>query len=133
MDTTASLQSEQSLELIQSFFSRFIDERKHHSADRRSESREHVSAPLALVPLADDFRPTGDPFQAIVRDVSGEGIGLFCRSPVDAEFLGVLLTNGQAEEELLIVFRVWRCMPKGNFYDVGGKFVTIVERYGEDD
>ena len=59
-----------------------------------------------------------------MRDVSDEGIGLFCHAPIQAEFAGVLLKNDGCDDDLLIVFEVRRCQQVGIYYDIAGKCVT---------
>lgn len=92
--------------------------------DRRGEPRYPLSVIVEFVPLDDLYRECGPARKAVTRDMSEAGIGFFCESPVDAEFLRIKLPpSGDRRVELTI--RVLRCERRDFVFDIGGRIVDV--------
>jgi hypothetical protein len=90
--------------------------------ERRSEPRHAVAVPVLAIPLDKDFRPFGEPFIGISRDVSAHGIAIFHDEHVRAKHL-VLEIADPSGEPLRMILAVLRSERVGMFYEVAGKFV----------
>ena len=91
--------------------------------EKRSEKRFVVATEVAITPLDQNFQPMEAPFMAVTRDLTNHGIGLLLPRAVDAPFLAVEFTSGIVGD-VQLVSKVLRCKRQGNYYDVGGTFVT---------
>ena len=70
--------NETSPDVIASFMQQVIVQYQGFGgAFRRAEPREMVAVPVRVLPLSDDLQPAGPPFDAVTRDLSCGGIGIF--------------------------------------------------------
>jgi hypothetical protein len=93
------------------------------ATERRASNRHRLAAPVAAVPVDDDFRPVGQPFMATTRDVSTSGLALIHTRAVDAQYLAVELP-AVAGKTMQVVMQVLRCRPLGRFYEIAGPFIV---------
>ncbi len=91
--------------------------------ERHSEPRFTIAVVVEVQPVDDDFKPAGEAFQAVTRDISPSGIGITHNQSVESKFLALRLTNPEGEQ-LQTAVEVLRCQQVGSMYDIGGKFVT---------
>ncbi len=91
--------------------------------ERRATPRYSIESIVDVQPLDDAFRPVGEPYRAITRDISMMGIGLLDSRPVHSKHLAVRLTRPDGKT-LSLIMEVLRCRPTNTIYDIGGKFVT---------
>lgn len=112
---------------IRGFIERLTRSQGHFDSERRSHPRFVYGMAIDARNVDDDFRPFGDVFQVVMRDVSEEGIGLFYSEPVFNRFLRLELPiPGDQPETLCSIIEVLRCKPMvSGIFDIGGKFVTL--------
>ena len=91
------------------------------SHDRRGHPRHNFTVQVDVQQLDDDFKPSGEPFEAVTRDLSAIGIGLLHTRPVQSKHLQVTIKASDGPKRLTV--EVLRCESIGRFYDIGAKFV----------
>jgi hypothetical protein len=92
-------------------------------AERRREERYPVSIAIPAIAVDEKYRPLGEAFQVLTRDVSTRGISLIHTEPVKAQFLAIELPVPEGAKTQLVI-RVLRCRPVERFYEIGGQFVA---------
>jgi len=91
------------------------------SHDRREHARHNFTITVEVQQLDVDFKPRGEPFAAVTRDLSAIGIGLLHTRPVQSKHLQVTIKASDGPKRLTV--EVLRCESIGRFYDIGAKFV----------
>ena len=90
------------------------------------ERRATVRCPFVLaipaLPLDEAFKPAGEPFMIMSRNISSGGIGLVSRAPVRVKNL-LLDLSARDGKHMQIIAELTRCRSVDGFYDIGGKFV----------
>ena len=71
---------------VKEFYS-LVRELSQPPAERRREERYPSSVALRIQPLDMDFRPSGEPFCALTRDISRSGMGFINSEPFDHKYL----------------------------------------------
>lgn len=79
-----------------------------------------MAVPVLVQPVDEQFNAVGDPFSAMTRDISPEGIGLVHTEPIVSQLLALRMSL--AGEEVNVVTEVQWCREMGPFYYIGGKF-----------
>lgn len=100
-----------------------------YGAERRMEERYLMLVPVLAQPLDAEFRPMGEPFLAVTRDISRGGIGLVHSHPIRSPM--VSLRMSLAGEEVKVVAKVKWCEALGPYYYLGGEFARSVSGGGE--
>lgn len=90
--------------------------------ERRAEERYPLAVVVDYVPLDQSQRPCGPAENAVTRDLSRSGIGLFTERAISAEFLRVRIRAWAGRRAELLV-EVLRCAPLDFVYDVGGRIL----------
>jgi hypothetical protein len=101
----------------------------HAYADlyRRAEQRESVAVPVLVQPLDLDLQPLGGPFEAVTRDVSPSGIGLFVSRSIEVpSWMTVTIRTPETLRELRLIAHVEHCTPCGGMYIVGCRFADVM-------
>ena len=112
------------VEFVQRLISQYTqDGRFAGDNERRSEQRFPIALPVMVRPIGDDLQSAGEPFMAVTKDISTRGIGLLHYEPISSKFLAIRLTDRDGLK-LTGAIEVLRCRPVGQFFEVGGKFVT---------
>ena len=91
--------------------------------ERGKEPRFTIAVIVEAQPVDDDFKPSGEAFKAVTRDISSKGVGITHNRSVRAKFLALQLTSPTGER-LQTAVEIVRCQQVGSIYDIGGKFVT---------
>ena len=99
---------------------------RHSQSDRRAIPRCPVSILVTATPLNDAQQPAGEPFMAVTRDISLQGICLHHVRPVDCHYLQLEL--GDSGDGQLTVMEVLRCRAVGSFFEIAGRFVGSASR-----
>ena len=94
--------------------------------DRRSAKRKPAMIDVIAVPLDGEFKPCGDAFLSLTRDISHGGISLLCTEEIKAPYL--LLRMEMARYRCLqAVVRVIRSRTFYQFNEVSAAFVLCEE------
>ncbi len=91
---------------------------------RRRHRREPKSISLRIQPLDLDYRPDGEPFWAVSRDISHKGLGFVNPEPVVHEFVRI----GLFEQEIAVIAKVCHSTSIGVKYPlflVGVQFLDM--------
>ena len=91
--------------------------------ERRSEDRQRLVIPVMVTPFDSEWRPAGDMFHAVTRDMSASGIGLIATRSVHSPFFGLLTRSLTSCEDMLVIVQPTRCRHVGFYYDIGGKII----------
>jgi hypothetical protein len=102
---------------------RSMASQEQQGAERRRHKRYPVMAPVAAMPIARDFRLTGDPVQMTTANVSLGGAALIHTRFVDAPYLALDFTVA-VMDRLQVVFKVLRVQSRGVVYEIGGEFIS---------
>jgi hypothetical protein len=114
---------ETSPEQIATFMQQVIVQYQAFADDyRRSEPREPVAVPVNVVPLDDDLRAIDPAFDAVTRDVSCGGLGIFHSEPIGSPYVQIAVESPETHEVMRLLARVEHCTPCGAFYIVGCRF-----------
>lgn len=95
-------------------------------SDRRAIPRCPVSILVKATPLNDQQQPAGEPFTAVTRDISLQGICMHHVAPVQCRYLQLEL--GDSGNSQLTVMEVLRCRAVGSFFEIAGRFVGHAQR-----
>ncbi len=88
---------------------------------RRSE-RSFRSLVVPSVELTEDFNPTGSAFQALVANLSREGVGMIVQSEIQSSYLAMLLSPAE-KPNFQVIVKIIRQVSLGNsFFEIGGEF-----------
>lgn len=99
------------------------DDRFCGANERRSEQRHPIAVPIIARPVGEDLQSAGEPFVAVTKDISTRGVALLHHEPIDSKYMAVRLTDRDGRK-LTGAIEVLRCRQVGQFFEVGGKFVT---------
>lgn len=122
----ATFLSETTEDVIASFMQQMIVHYQGYcEAYRRKDPRETVAVPVRVSPLTDDLQPVGEPFEALTRDISFSGVGLFHLQPVDAPYVLIELTAPETLQVFRLLAKVEHCTRFGSFYIVGCRFAAV--------
>jgi hypothetical protein len=92
-------------------------------SDRRASPRYSIRIAVPTLPIDDCFRPMGEPFVMMSRNISMGGIALMHTRPIVAEFLAVELPIA-VDEQTQLVMQVLHTRKIDGAYEYGGKFVA---------
>lgn len=91
----------------------------------RKNPRLAIQIAATAVPVDEEFRAIGEPFQLTLRDISQGGVCMLHTRSIPEQFLAL---SWPAEtlpyRTLHVVARVTRCCSLSRFYDIGGQFCT---------
>ena len=111
-------------EVVVSFVNRLMDDHHpHDKPERRARPREPIAIPVSAQPLDANFRPTGDVFAAVTKDISTGGIGVIHSEQIVARYLQIEIAT-QDGEEMSLLAQVKHCTPYGPHYHIGARFVV---------
>jgi hypothetical protein len=102
---------------------RSMASQEQHGAERRRHKRYPVMAPVAAMPVAADFRLSGEPVQMTTANVSLGGAALIHTRFLDAPYLALDFALA-GMDRLQVVFRVLRVQSRGVVYEIGGEFIS---------
>ena len=80
--------------------------------NRRTEERRAMFTTVSLQPLDDDLVPIGEPFFAMIRNISVGGIGLMFAKETECKYLQ-LKVETPAGEHLKTVIEIKHCTANG--------------------
>jgi hypothetical protein len=89
--------------------------------ERRREPRYPKDIVVPVTAVDDRFTPIGDPFPAILVNISPNGAGIAHAQPVNSEFLAFEIPS---DTTIQAVIRISHSRPVGPFYTCGGPFVA---------
>jgi hypothetical protein len=115
-------------------FIRHLGLRNYRGEEKRSKPRRQVTAPLIVQPLNEKSQPLGEPFRALTRDISTEGIGFLHTRKVDAPLAALEIENPQAPDQskMQILVEVRRCNAiHATLFEIGCRFVMRLETGSE--
>ena len=113
-------------DVIASFMQQVILQYQGYGAAyRRAEPRETAAIPVNVVPLDSELQPTGELFQAVTRDISYGGVGIFHTQPVDAPYVLIEITAPEACKTMRLLAQTEHCTRFGGFYVVGCRFAGV--------
>ena len=76
-----------------------------------------------VMPVDDQFRPVGDCFMAVTRDVSRQGIAVVHTNSVEADYLALELACASGKK-LQVAMQVARRREVGDYHESAGPFLT---------
>ena len=100
--------------------------RPYKGLERRSDKRYLVATPVWVQPVDAQSNPIGEPFAAVTRDISLEGMGLVHTKPIECDTVA-LRFSGEGKEVERVAAILW-CKALGPFYYVGANFVGKFEK-----
>ena len=93
------------------------------------ESRAHPRTKLTIEIVASATNRGGSvfgtPFNAITTDISPGGIGFIHTTTVSDKYLAITL--GPRHQRACVLVEVVRCRPIGSLYDVGARFLRLLD------
>jgi hypothetical protein len=107
---------------VSSDYERLMEVLRKDRLDRRRASRHPTSFPVLATELNDRLLPTDTVLELLVTDVSTSGIALVHHEAITAKYLAVdlpLCGGGK----IRVAIEIRRCVPEGNVYLIGGRFV----------
>jgi hypothetical protein len=111
-------------------FIRLLGHRNYHGEEKRSKPRIQVTVPLIVLPLNEATEPIGEPFRALSRDISTDGIGFLHTRRIEARLAAIEIENPQAasDSKMQVLVEICRCHPiHSTLYEIGGKFVMRLD------
>ena len=94
---------------------------------RRRETRCPMMLPVMAVPVDSQFKPIGDPFEMITRDVSSQSIGLIHAQQLVDDRIAIHLVLAGTQVDLVIEL-CWS-EPMGPFYGSGGVYLAKLNEF----
>jgi hypothetical protein len=85
--------------------------------------------PVHVQPVDAQSNPICEPFAAVTRDISSEGMGLVHTKPIECETVAIRFSWAGKEVELVAAI-LW-CRALGPFYYAGANFVGKFEEFSE--
>lgn len=107
-------------------FIRRLSVRKYAGEEKRGRPRYQVTLPLIVQPVDAEMKPIGEPFRALTRDISTEGVGFYHTRKIDAQFAALEIENAQAGDQgkMQVLVEIRRCFPiHSALFEFGGQFV----------
>lgn len=101
------------------------DELTHFEYESRAHPRTKLTVEIEVRASNRSGSKLGTPFNAITTDISPGGIGFLHTTPVGDKFLAIELGGKHRRASALV--EVVRCRPVGIFYEIGAKFVRLVD------
>lgn len=95
--------------------------------DRRREPRRLMVVPVRVQPVDEEFRPIGDSFDVVTRDIAPHGVGIVHTHRVHHKRLALQLCI--MDEEINFVVEVTWCKAMGPYEYVGGRLVAKLDRF----
>lgn len=122
----ATLLCETTADVIASFMQQMIVHYQQYGESyRRKEPRETVAVPVCVVPLTEELLPAGEPFEALTRDISCSGVGLFHLQKVTAPYVSIEMAAPETRQVIRLLAKVEHCTRFGGFFIVGCRFAAI--------
>lgn len=91
---------------------------------QRADVRLRYDGSAIAIPCDLNFKPTGDLFSIVMRDISGGGMRLLNTRSVSTQYLALQWNSVSiASMQIRLLLKVSWCKPRGTFYDLGGPFV----------
>ena len=115
-------QLQQPFTAIADFVTRLESQQDSHD-EKRAVVRRALGQPVAVMPLDEQFRPIGDCFLAVTRDVSQQGIAVVHTRPVEADYLAVELSCARGNK-LQVAMQIVRRRELGDYHESAGPFLT---------
>jgi predicted RNA-binding Zn-ribbon protein involved in translation (DUF1610 family) len=91
--------------------------------DLRKHKRHPITVPVVAVPLAADFRVSGEPMKMTTLNVSLGGAALIHTRVIDAPYLAIDF-SAAGIELMQVVLKVLRVRNVGAVYEVAGEFIS---------
>src|SRR5947209_8481531 len=79
-----------------------------HGDERRAHPRYAMSVPVTVIPLGPGFKPTGEPFQGVTRDISVKSVALLHTKRMDEDSF-VVHFKGPDEQPSIFLAQTIRC------------------------
>ncbi|MCA9148758.1 MAG: PilZ domain-containing protein [Planctomycetales bacterium] len=118
---------ESSPEVITTFMQQVVVEYHNYGmGHRRSEPREAVAVPVVVQQVDSSLEPLDEPFDAVTRDISTGGIGLFHLREIKSGLIKVTMTAPETHEQMTLLARVEHCTKCGGFYIIGCRFARVL-------
>ncbi len=99
------------------------NQRPYDGAERRTEVRRSIAVAVLAKPVGIDLTPVGEPFIAVTRDISTNGMAMFYTAPVTAKYL-IVEFDDFAGGRCRMFFAVLRCNPVWGYFEIGGTFLN---------
>ena len=90
--------------------------------DRRGQNRITIAVPAILQLVDASIKPLGNPFAALTRDITSEGLGLIVENELPSEELYAIQIGEGGNSACLLAQSIW-CQPTGPFYLTGFKAI----------
>ena len=104
---------------------RIRNARPYMGLERRSDKRRLIAIPVWVQPVDAQSNPICEPFAAVTRDISLEGMGLVHTKPIECDTVALRFSwEGKEVERVAAI--LW-CKALGPFYYVGANFVSKFE------
>lgn len=94
--------------------------------ERRKNARFRVAKPILVVPVNENNKPIGPPFQAMTRDLSSAGVSFIHTRSTTARRMVAELTCPRGETKQLAM-EVLRCRPWSHLYEIAGRWIEKLE------
>ena len=94
-----------------------------HPEMRRS-TRIAQSLVVPTIRLSDGLVPMGDPFQVMVANLSGEGVGLVHDAPIDSKYVAIEFSPTSHSPIQVVVRLVRQRELTPPYYELGGEFLV---------
>ena len=100
----------------------------HFEYEARAQPRTKLT--IEIVARASNGEGTvfGTPFNAVTTNISSSGIGFLHTTPVMDKFLAITL--GAKDRRAFVLVEVVRCRAVGDFYEIGAKFIRLIDSVG---
>jgi hypothetical protein len=105
---------------------RFVSDPAPRVNDQRKRWRYRITAPITVVPLAEDLQVTGSAVPAYTIDISLGGLSLLHKSPVDTSLIAVDFAPC-GWPNVAVILESTRCSRLGQAYTVSGRLLCRVE------
>ena len=107
---------------LQGIVRQLADQAYYRGPQKRAKKRYRVALEVPAIELDDDLRPLGEPFIAITRDLSANGICLLHTQRVAADQLLVKLDDRNGMQ-VQVVVQISRRRQLKQFFEMSGNFV----------
>ena len=104
------------------------DELTHFEYESRAHPRTKLTIEIVARASNRQGNVLGTPFNAISTDISPGGIGFLHTTAVADKFLVIDL--GVRDHRASVLVEVVRCRPVGIFYEIGAKFIRLLDAAG---
>jgi hypothetical protein len=118
---SASLSTEEFFKEIETIY--MLDRPSPRHPERRESPRIHVTMPIQIDLLDDNFDPIGSSHEGMTRDLSPLGVGFVTLDPIGRKFALVRLSPAKGKP-LTAIARIVYKKEVGFYYRYGCHFIT---------